>query len=65
MTSALLLNAVGATVLVGIWIAAVVHIYRSLAKDELRSPATGAERLLRSPKTRPGLLTTARGALAR
>ena len=48
MNSALLLNAVGAIVLVGIWITAVVHVYRSLAHDEKRSAAGG-----RRPRTSP------------
>lgn len=65
MSSALLLNAVGAIVLVGIWIAAVVHVYVSLAADEKRSPGATRERLIGSPKAIKGQVSTARSALAR
>lgn len=37
MGSVLLLNAAGSAVVIGLWIAAVVHVYRSLAADEALS----------------------------
>ncbi len=64
MTSALLLNIGGAIVFVGIWTAAVVHVYHSLAADERRASGTGGQRRLRSPKVIPGPVSPAGRALA-
>lgn len=63
MGSMLLLNIGGATVLVGIWIVAVVHTYRSLAADEKRSTAP-RERLAAAPKAIRGQVNPARSAIA-
>lgn len=64
MTSALLLNAGGATVLVGCWVLAVVHVYRSLAADERRSLPAGREHRVASGQTANGRVTKELSTLA-
>lgn len=39
MTSAVLINVLAAAIFVGLWTLAVVHVTRTLAKDERRAPA--------------------------
>jgi hypothetical protein len=51
MTSAIMLNAIGATVLVGGWTFAVLHAHRALAADERRPAASWS-----SPMTERGQL---------
>ncbi len=44
MISAIVMNVLGAVIIVGIWTAAVVHTHRAVERDQRRAPAVTSAR---------------------